>query len=163
MNGSLITIIIISVIVIIQILAILGTRLDTKIIESFYDTDFSNNFQILENNNGQQFNLIDSTISFFTPKIFRPSSYRGANNNEKKIPSNPYNYTFNQEPRNNSNLDKKIIRPVCNIINNRVYITCDNKGVEWWNNDIVQCAQYAINNLRNADCTSQTSLPALPD
>ena len=162
MNGSLITITIICVIVIIT-LTILGTRLDTKIIETFYNTDFSNNFQILENNNGQQFNLIDSTISFFTPKIFRPSSYRGTNNNEKQIPSNPYNYTFYQESHNNSNLDQQITRPVCNIINNRVYLTCDNKGVEWWNNDIVQCAQYAINNLRNADCNSQTSLPALPD
>lgn len=162
MNGSLITITIICVIVIIT-LTILGTRLDTKIIETFNNTDFSNNFQILENNNGQQFNLIDSTISFFTPKIFRPSSYRGTNNNEKQIPSNPYNYTFYQESHNNSNLDQQITRPVCNIINNRVYLTCDNKGVEWWNNDIVQCAQYAINNLRNADCNSQTSLPALPD
>lgn len=160
MNGFLIAIII-SVIVIIT-LTILGTRLDNKIIEEFYNTDFSNNFQILENNNGQQFNLIDSTISFFTPKIFRPSSYIGTNENQKQILSNPYNYTFYQEYRNNSNGDQQITRPVCNIINNRVYITCDNKGVEWWNNDIVQCAEYAIKNLGNADCTSQTSLPALP-
>ena len=163
MNGSLITIIIIIISIIsVIILTILGTRLDNQIIESFYNTDFSNNFQILENNNGKQFNLIDSTISFFTPKIFRPSSYRGTNNNQKQIPSNPYNYTFNQESHNNSK-GEQITTPVCNIINNRVYLTCDNKGVEWWNNDIVQCAQYAINNLRNADCTSQTSLPALPD
>lgn len=159
MNGFIIAIFVISVI----ILTILGTRLDNQIIEGYYNSGFSNNFQILENNNGKQFNLIDSTISFFTPKIFRPSSYRGANSNEMQIPSNPYNYTFNVEPRNITNLDKKIIRPVCNIINNRVYLTCDNKGVEWWNNDIVQCAEYVIKNLGNADCSSQKSLPALPD
>ena len=161
MNGFLIAIII-SVIIIIT-LTILGTRLDNKIIEEFYNTDFSNNFQILENNNGQQFNLIDSTIDFFTPKIFRPSSYRGTNENQMRIPSNPYNYTFNVESRNNSNHDVELKKPVCNIINNKVFITCDNSGVEWWNNNIVQCAEYAIKNLGNADCNNQTSLPGLPD
>ena len=140
MNGLVIAI---SIIIII-ILAILGTRLDNKIIEEFYNTDFSNNFQILEYNNGKSFNLIDSTIDFFTPKIFRHSSYRGANDNQQSGNQFEYNTAINiNNDTKFSNIDQEY--PVCKNVDytpqnavrpewndNGVYAMCGSIPIYRW-------------------------------
>jgi len=171
MNGFVIAI---SIIIII-ILAILGTRLDTKIIETFYNTDFSNNFQILENNNGQQFNLIDSTISFFTPKIFRPSSYRGTNNN--KLSGNQFLYNTAININNDtkfSNIDQEY--PVCRNVDytpenavrpewndNGVYAMCGSIPIYRWSgnsnlkSNIGNCNNDANNGRQWGTCESNLS------
>ena len=67
--------IIIIILTLLLILGIIFIYLDTTIIEGYMSpTNYTNNYEIIQEY--QNFNLVDSVVDFFTPEIFRSSSYQ---------------------------------------------------------------------------------------
>ena len=82
--------IIIIALTLLLILGIIFTYLDMTIIEGYMSpTNYTNNYEIIQQY--QNFNLVDSVVDFFTPEIFRSSSYQKNYTKPSNSKSNNYN------------------------------------------------------------------------